>query len=102
LSPRLDETQQQEEEEIQSGEEAGATTLSSPVSKQPKWIEINVGMYLVVAKKGEKNQNMSSIWVAAMDKTIGKAGIVKDLDLHSKLVLLKFYDGDTCASEEWW
>jgi len=41
-------------------------------------------------------------WVDAMRRTVGKTGVIKEIDVVSLVALLEFYDPERAMKEEWW
>ncbi|KAL6073674.1 negative regulation of SNARE complex assembly [Balamuthia mandrillaris] len=80
------------------------STKSHQSSQQKLHIDkLKLGTWLTVkAKARQEHHRLNVCWYNAMDKTIGKVGLVKEVDAENDLVLLQFYDPETSTKMTFW
>ncbi|EGG14125.1 putative ubiquitin-protein ligase [Cavenderia fasciculata] len=69
--------------------------------KRIPWLELQVGMSVLVAKR-EKLGLCRSNWTVEMDRIIGQVGIIKSIDKKHKQVLVTFIDEEIFSLVDWW
>lgn len=75
---------------------ANPAAAAAPVVSPLRMEEVRNHMWVMVSETTQVQ------WVPAMDKTLGRVGVIKSVNHSEGCVLVQFYHPELAAAEEWW